>query len=294
MYYYIINPASGLGKINKIQDKLKETLHSLGIDGEFVKTTGPGDAARLVNMGLEKGYKTIIAVGGDETVNEIINALAAKKSDAVLGVIPIGQENNLAKMLGISDWQDAAKIIASRKLEDLDLGKIKLAQRDYFFVTTANVGFETKLIGKREQLGRVGKILYYRKLISQLLSYRPNEFLIIFDDKFEVRGKFFNVACYNVKLGTSKLKTNPKDEKFDVLVVPKQSARNLIFAAKAILKGEYDLLSDVSVFRAKKVKIESEKEAKVSVDGQILGKTPAELWVTKEKLKAIVGKERKF
>ena len=76
MYYYILNPTSGSGSINNLQDKLRSTLNAYGIGGEFAKTTGPGDATKLAKSALEKGYNTIIAVGGDDTVNEVINGLA--------------------------------------------------------------------------------------------------------------------------------------------------------------------------------------------------------------------------
>ncbi|NTU69821.1 acylglycerol kinase family protein, partial [bacterium] len=113
MYFYIVNPASGGARINKIQTKLLSLLRENKIYGEFVKTTGKGDAARLVHIAIEKGATNIIAVGGDSTVSEVINEVY--KTDAVFGIIPIGKTNVLAHSLGINSWQDSIKVLAKRK-----------------------------------------------------------------------------------------------------------------------------------------------------------------------------------
>src|SRR4051812_6735399 len=109
MYYYIINPTSGRGAINNIQEKLRSTLQQLGIDGEFAKTTGPGDATKMAKAAADKGSKTIVAVGGDDTVNEVINGLA--ESSVAIGIIPIGTSNELANQFGINHWQQACTVL---------------------------------------------------------------------------------------------------------------------------------------------------------------------------------------
>jgi diacylglycerol kinase (ATP) len=139
MYYYIINPSSGGGKINKVQDKLRARLKELGIAGEFVKSTGPGDIPKLTKMAIEKGYNTIVAVGGDGTINEVINSLPDES--VALGIIPMGNTNELATLLGINDWNDACTILAARKVEIVDLGKIG----DKIFVTSVAIGFDSVL-----------------------------------------------------------------------------------------------------------------------------------------------------
>lgn len=116
MYYYIVNPAAGAGSINNLQDKLKKLVTELGIDGEFVKTIGAGDAAKLAHQALEDKFKTIIAVGGNETVDEIVQAVYERGGRAAIGIIPIGKHNTLAGQLGVSDWRQACRTLAARRL----------------------------------------------------------------------------------------------------------------------------------------------------------------------------------
>src|SRR5947208_682989 len=99
MYYYIINPSAGGGAINQIQDKLRARLQTLGISGEFAKTTGPGDATKMAAAAISSGATTVVAVGGDGTVNEVVNGIS--KDQVAVGIIPIGHTNFLANRLGI-------------------------------------------------------------------------------------------------------------------------------------------------------------------------------------------------
>ena len=94
MYYYIINPAAGRGSFRAIQDKLRTQLTQVGIVGEFMKTAGPGDATRLAEQAVAKGHNTIVVIGGDETVNEVINGIDSDK--VAVGIIPTGSSNKLA------------------------------------------------------------------------------------------------------------------------------------------------------------------------------------------------------
>lgn len=107
MYYYIVNPAAGGGLINSIQDRLKASLNQLNIDGEFAKTLGPGDALKITETAVDKGATTIVAVGGGETVNEVIAAVyKANHPEVAIGIIPTGKQNWLAQYLGIGSWRE--------------------------------------------------------------------------------------------------------------------------------------------------------------------------------------------
>jgi len=183
MYYYIVNPAAGGAKIAKIQDKLTDRLRRLGILGEFVKSTGPDDVAKLARLGIERGYKTIVAVGGDGTINEVLNEII-KHDNVALGIIPTGTTNDLAYSLGIKDWHAATGILASRKIEEVELGEVG----GRYFVTTVAIGFEPKISHlKRLSKGNLTeKIRFSLGLFSHATAYRPIEANLTFDDSFEV------------------------------------------------------------------------------------------------------------
>jgi diacylglycerol kinase (ATP) len=107
MYYYIVNPAAGRGQVKNLQDKLRGRLDELGIRGEWAKTTGPGEATKMTKAAIAAGHTTIVAVGGDDTVNEVINGI--DRENVAIGIIPIGTTNRIATQLGIITWPKPAK-----------------------------------------------------------------------------------------------------------------------------------------------------------------------------------------
>lgn len=290
MYYYIINPASGGGKINKVQDKLKNRLKELGIAGEFAKSTGPGDIARLTKMAIEKGFKTIVAVGGDGTINEIINAIGDAR--VALGIIPMGSSNELANMLGIPDWPVACKILAARKVEEVDLGRIN----DNLFVTAASIGFDNTLfdLKRSQRSGAFGRFAFMAKLSSAARGYKPIHLEFNFDDKYAVETDCFNFSLSNgAFINYLPHKSKPQDNMLDAVLISHLNFSDTLKYGQ----GTLDLsrkLGQVSVFHTKKITVKSKTPVTVSADGKAVAETPVTIEVSDRKLRVIVSKKRRF
>lgn len=291
MYYYIVNPAAGGGKINKIQDRLQERLKRLGIMGEFAKTTGSDDVAKLAKLGVEKGYKTVVAVGGDGTINEVINAIL-DYGNIALGVIPTGTTNNLAQAMGITDWYAATGILASRKIEEVDLGSVG----DRFFVTSLSLGFEPR-VAEYKRLSRgniVEKARYGLGVLKEATTFKPFTAKVKFDGNYEVEAECFNIIISNAQFfPLAMVKTAPKDNLLDTVVVTKIPNTKVL---------KYGYLSDpstidlpkISVFHSKKIEITASRPMEASADGQLVAKTPLEVKMADKKLRVIVSRKRKF
>lgn len=290
MYYYIINPASGGGKINKVQEKLKERLKELGIAGEFVKSTGPGDITRLTKMAIDKNYKTIVAVGGDGTINEIINGIGDAK--VALGIIPLGSNNELANMLGIPDWQVACNILAARKVEEVDLGRIN----NKLFVTAASIGFDNILfdLKRSRRNGLFGKFAYATKLSAAVRKYKPIHLEFNFDEKYSVETDCFNFSLSNSAfLNYLPQKSKPQDNMLDAVLISHLNYGDMLKYGQ----GTLDISKkpgQVSVFHTKKIKITSKEPVTVSADGKAVAETPVMIEVSDRKLRVIVSKKRHF
>lgn len=291
MYYYIVNPAAGGARINKIQEKLTERLKRLGIFGEFVKSTGPDDVGKLARMGIKKGYKTIVAVGGDGTINEVMNAVLDFPKVA-LGIIPMGTTNDLADALGISDWFQATNILAARKIEEVPLGRVG----DRVFVTSVTVGFDPK-IARLKQLSKGNAVDKFRSalgMFGQASAYRPINAIVKFDNKFEIESECFNVIVASGIFSPVYLAEKHKDTTkiFDTVVISK------IPGAKALKYG-YGSVKEIeknkiSVFHADSIEIDAKKPTEVSADGQVIGTTPVKIGATDRTVRVIVSKNRKI
>ena len=90
----IINPVSGTTSKRGIAERIESKLSQAGFDVEVKLTTGRGDATRLASYAVDNGFHTVVAIGGDGTVNETATALC--DSDVALAIIPAGSGNGLA------------------------------------------------------------------------------------------------------------------------------------------------------------------------------------------------------
>src|SRR5512146_3299146 len=122
----IINPGSGRGADRGVLiEEAARSLQRLGIDLDVAIVKPKEKAIPIVKKAVKKGFKLIIAMGGDDTVEAVIRGIG--KSKARLGIIPVGTANNLDKSLGIPESvQGACDLIASGNVRKLDLGEVKV------------------------------------------------------------------------------------------------------------------------------------------------------------------------
>lgn len=259
--------------------------------GEFVKSTGPEDVAKLARIGIEKGYKTIVAVGGDSTINEVMNVIIGNDSVA-LGIIPTSSTNNLAYALGIKDWFSATGILASRKIEKVDLGKIG----DRYFVTSVSLGFDPKVAGLNylSNGNVVDKLRFGAKVFKEAAAYKPLHASLKFDNNYEVDADCFNIIISNSQFFPFKgIKTRPQDNLLDAVVMTKIPASKIVKYSLLSDKSQIDM-PKLSVFHSKKIEVSTKNPSDVAVDGQIVARTPIVVEIAAEKLKVIVSRKRKF
>jgi len=135
MYYYIMETA---GKKISDQEKIKDILGNLGIAGETVSPSPARTIEELANLGIVKGYSTIVAIGSEKIVNKVVTALINQSidKDVALGVIPDSYNSNLAKRLGVIDLIDACQALKSRKLETIDACAVS---PNKYFLTEATI-----------------------------------------------------------------------------------------------------------------------------------------------------------
>ncbi len=115
-------------KYDRLLARVETRITDLGLNGKISRLSPTRNVSETITSELKRGAKTIIAVGNNKTINQIINSLAG--SQVPLGIIPIGEDNNdIAKSLGIESIEAACDILSARLLVKLDLG---LANQTYF------------------------------------------------------------------------------------------------------------------------------------------------------------------
>lgn len=285
MYYYIVNPASGHAKVRGLQDKVRRRLDELGIRGEWAKTTGPGDATRMAQAAIEKGATTIVAVGGDNTVNEVINGI--HKSSVAVGIIPMGAKNHLASQLGIETWQQACEVLAARRLTPYGL----IAAGQKYFLSTLTLGFETDLdktldAPPSDQDGSLWQIL---KVFGRARAYNPLEAKITVDDQYSLKCNLFSLSVSNQKflnqLADNKLVVNLSDH-------PGKPFRLGSYVWQLLRRREQSPLEEAATtrFTANRLVIETNPITGLMIDGKVSGRTPIAIRLTDRRIRFITEK----
>ena len=167
---FIINPVSGPVHHRMTAEKLHALLLQAEVSGDIEQTSYAGHAPKLALAASEKGYDTVVAVGGDGTVNEISGALSG--TNVKLGIIPRGSGNGLARHLHIPmDPLEALGVIKANSALCIDSGTINGKP----FFCTAGIGFDGYISGVFAASKKRGLATYAQLVISNFFTYKPAE-----------------------------------------------------------------------------------------------------------------------
>ncbi len=137
MYYYIVDPQKiSQSDFERVQNSLYSSLSDYRISGEVMRVTGLRTINQLVENAFAHGVKTLVAVGSDETLHDVINASGSR--EVTFGYIPL-IETEIAEMLGIKSIDQAAKTIGARRITELDLGRVN----NNFFLSKLSFGTDS-------------------------------------------------------------------------------------------------------------------------------------------------------
>jgi diacylglycerol kinase family enzyme len=281
MYYYILNPTAGGGTLRGLQDKLRDASRRFGIEGEFAKTTSPGDATRLARYAIEKGYTTVVAVGGDGTVNEVINGANDR---IAIGVVPIGHTNAVAGQLGVLSWEQALPVLAMRRISEYNL----IAAGQQYFVSTLTLGFETELDKQLEAPAKnlKGRLGHFRTSWQQAGDFGGLT-CILKTEAFTLQADAFSLSVTNQKFLSPQSDNRLSITLSDRPHRPSARANYLWQVVRGISP-----LEEVATtrFLADKVQIDTDPSTGITIDGKLAGRTPIAIRLTDRKVRFIVEK----
>lgn len=171
---FIVNPISGGRNKTHFSDLLNSTLDFSKYEARVVYTEYPGHATQLTEEALREGYKKVVAVGGDGTINEIAKVLMGK--DAELGIIPYGSGNGLARHLGIPiNPKKAIELLNVASTVTTDAGLVNGMP----FFCTSGIGFDAHIGKVFSTLKGRGFLGYVKAVLKELISYKPEKYRVI-------------------------------------------------------------------------------------------------------------------
>ena len=263
----ILNPRARSERAHSLVDELRQLVP----EAELLLTEAAGDARRLAAQAARDGFRVVVAAGGDGTVNEVANGLVG--GGAALGVLPLGTMNVFAKEHSIpAQIKDAIAVIRGGAEREIDLA----AANDAHFIQLAGVGLDAQVVKQTnwESKKRFGALSY---LISaaQVVSRIPPKLVIesggaMHEGSFVLVG---NGRYYGAKLVLfPDAKTD--DGLLDVLVFKKLGYLDIARYLGGVLIGTHTKLADVEYFQTHELRVHSEDEVPVEVDGELSGTAP--------------------
>lgn len=187
----IINPVSGTGGKQSIPEKIASAFDPKKYD-VIIRLTGyAGHATEITKNAVKENYKYVIAAGGDGTVNEIAKALVG--TPCVLGIIPLGSGNGLARDLNISMSIDKSIETITKGVERIiDYG----IANEHIFFCTCGVGFDAFVSEKFADEKLRGPIGYVKNIFESVIDFKSEEYELTYDGK-TLKEMAFVVTCAN-------------------------------------------------------------------------------------------------
>lgn len=272
----IVNPSAGGGKAGRVLADVQRALEGHGLSVRSEPTRDLDHARELARTAALAG-ETVVCLSGDGMVGAVADVLR-EIPEALLGVLPGGRGNDLARVLGISaDPVEACATIAGGFSRKLDLGEIG----GHAFVGIASVGFDSDANRiANEAPSWLGQLVYAYGALRALFSWRSARFEIELDPPGE-RHEFsaYTVGAANSRTYGGGMRAAPDamldDGLLDVMVL--EHVSKLKFLTKIlprVFSGKHVQEPNVKVFRAREVSVKADRPFTMYADGDPIGELP--------------------
>ena len=261
----IINPISGIGAKNKIPHVIASHCRDRRILLEIVFTQYAGHAIELTQKAMKAHTDCVIAVGGDGTVNEVARNLL--HSDVVLGIIPRGSGNGLARELRIPmDVRSAVKVIFSNHSSIIDACRAN----DHIFFCTCGVGFDAAVSKEFAKEKRRGSLTYLKDIVESYLNYKPEKYELHVNDS-TINEEAFLITCANASQYGNNAFIAPGadicDGQLDVTILSTFNPLDIGPLTIQLFTKTIDKNSKIKTFRAKEARIVRQQAGIMHIDG---------------------------
>ena len=279
----IFNPAARGEKARSLEEKVRSLT---GPDTPLF-TSRPGETGGLARQLAQEGHSTIVAAGGDGTINEVVNGIAGL--DVSLGILPTGTMNILACELGLptAQLEQCWEIIQRGFTRSIDLAMAN----DQYFVQLAGIGLDALALRETDLNMRktIGPISYIFAA-AQIIGRPAPRLEICFDERETMGGCFVLVGNGRFYGGPLSFFPNAKNDDglLDVLVFKHQGYLDIIRYLQGVLVGNHADFADIEYRQIHSLRVISDRRIPVEIDGEVSFHTPVHFRVGPSKLRVHV------
>lgn len=304
IWFAIVNPEAGSGKGLKDWPTIKSLLESEAIAFDFKVTERKYHAVELTVWAIKNGYRKILVIGGDGTLNEVVNGVFIQSivptTQITIGVVGVGTGNDWQRTYSIpADYKSKVLAIKDEKTILQDVGKVEFfearVRQSRYFANAAGVGFDARVAmvtNRLKESGRKGKILYIVSLLKTLFSYRSTMAKITIDEQ-NLGGKIFSMTLgigkYNGGGMMQVPNAQPNDGLFDITIINKIRRINVLRNIFRLYNGTILNHPRVFGYQGKIITIASKPPVYLEVDGESLGTSPFKFSIVPQSIRVVVG-----
>ena len=302
----IVNPKSQGGRLGKRWVEIADTIGRAFPFDEAV-TQAPGDATRLAREALRAGAERVVAIGGDGTINEVVNGFFDDRGqpvapEASFAVIPFGTGGDFRRSLQMpTELASAAKVIAANHRRKIDVGRLEFtataggrAARMFANIASFGVsGVVDRLVNESGK--KLGRLSFLAASARATWSYKNQRVQLVFDGKDRVEATINTVAVANGRYFGGAMMVAPNaevdDGMFDVIALGDFGFGDLLASGRRLFKGTHLTMDKVTARRAKIVDaepVEPSAVVELDIDGENLGRLPARFEIVPSALWVVV------
>jgi len=257
---------------------------------EIKKTLHAGHAQALAVEAVDEGFDYVVAVGGDGTLNEVVNGLfRANKTDIILGHIPLGTANDFARLHQQKlDAVHFTNLLKTDSHRPIDVGKIQATNRDgnevtSYFVNVLDIGLGAHIVNQVDlnDKGLGGKKMkFFRAITEGMFNYKKPKVKIVAEN-FEYEGGLMMCMVCNASDFANKLTISPDavidDGIFNVTLVGDVTTADYIANFFKLRQGKKMSHPNIDYYESNYLEIESEEpfSCPMEIDGEFIGFAPA-------------------
>ena len=302
----ILNPRAAGGKTARRWPEFAAAMEGRLGALRTLETERPGHATDLARQALQDGAEIVIAVGGDGTINEVVNGFFVEdmpvSEGARLGYVPMGTGGDFQRTVQLpTDPAAVADYLANGRIWPIDIGKIRLVAHDgtpvqRYFINLASFGMggDVSIKAKNSWAASAGgRAAFLWATFAVFFQYGGKNVRLRFDDSPETHTfRVTNVAVGNGRHHGGGMHPCPlaelDDGLLEITTIDRLNWFELIRDIRVLYSENLYVHPKTRHFRAKRVVAESDEITRIEVDGEALGRLPLEATVLPRALKLIV------
>jgi YegS/Rv2252/BmrU family lipid kinase len=300
----IVNPNAGRKRGEKDWSQISGLLSLHDIDYNVVFTERKRHAIELTQRAINEGFRKIVAVGGDGTMNEVVNGVFLQETCPTnlitLGIITVGTGNDWGRMFGIpGDYEGAVRLISDGVTCLSDAGVVEYntdqGRDKRYFINIAGLGFDALVVRRtnaQKEKGKNSKAIYFYNLLSSLLLYRHTHTDVVID------GRLITNQTFTISLGIGRysgggMRQTPNaihdDGLFDITIIKRMRKGEVIRSLKKLYDGTILDHPKTEGHIGRNIIINSQPAIHLEADGESLGYSPIEFNIVPTAVNVIVN-----